>query len=395
MGELSPDWLTRALRAGGALREASVVAVRAESLGEGEGFMGGLARLELKLDAPEVGAPARLVAKLPTPLAAVREAGELLGVYDREVRFYSELAASIPLRTPRCYFAAMDPNPGERHEETVLRWLERAPAPLLPMLLRLGAFAARRSRRRYVLLLEDLAPARTGDQLAGCDAGQAERALRPLARLHAAFWERPRPWPHSWVRPADTAARLFHVAYRRARARGEKNRELEIPARLRGLAGWLDAHGVALLRSLAAPPVTLLHGDYRLDNLALPEGGSEPAVLDWQVPLLGRGVYDVAYFLVGSLPPEIPAAQEEALVRYWHEELLRLGVRGYGFDACLADYRRARLFMLYRVLAAADALALVHERAGLLWRVWLERLDARLADARPAELMRAAPPPHA
>jgi hypothetical protein len=371
------------------------VSIRTESLGEGEGFMGGLARVALELDAPEAGAPTRLVAKLPSPLAAVRAAGELLGLYDREVRFYSQLAASIPLRTARCYFAAMDPNPGERHEETVLRWLERAPAPLLPPLLWLGAFAARHSRRRYVLLLEDLSPARTGDQVAGCDASEAERALRPLARLHASFWERPRPWPHTWVRPADTAARLLHVGYRRARARLEKSGEPEVPARLRELATWLDAHGVALLRSLAAPPATLLHGDYRLDNLALADGESEPAVLDWQVPMLGRGVYDVAYFLVGSLTPEVPAAREEALVRCWHEELVRLGVRGYGFDTCLADYRRARLFMLHRIVAAAEAVELVHERGGALLRAWFERLDVRLADAHPAELMRAAPPPRA
>lgn len=364
--------------------------LRAELLGEGEGFMAGLARLHLHFDGREPEAPETLVAKLPSPHAELRAAGELLGMYEREVRFYSELAAAVPLRTPRCYFAAMDPNPGERFAESVLRWVERTPERMLPLLLRLGGFAARRSRRRYVLLLEDLAPARGCDQVAGCAADEAERALRPLARLHAAFWERPRPWPHAWLKPLDTAARLLHAGFRQVRGRLEKSGAVVLPERLRDLVPWLDAHGVALLQSLAGPPATLLHGDYRLDNLlGLPDfAAAEPVVIDWQVPLLGLGVYDVAYFLVGCLRREVSLAQEEALVRCWHEEITRLGVRAYDFDTCLDDYRRARLCMLYRVITASEAAVLVHERGRALLQAWLERLHARLAGTRPDELMR-------
>jgi hypothetical protein len=102
----------------------------------------------------------------------------------------------------------------------------------------------------------------------------------------------------------------------------------------------------------------------------------------------------VAYFLVGSLRQEVPDSDEEALVRIWHDELLTLGVEGYGLDACLADYRRARLFMLYRVVPGLEAVDLVHhERGRELLRVWLERLDSRLAGVRPEELMRWMPPP--
>jgi hypothetical protein len=146
-----------------------------------------------------------------------------------------------------------------------------------------------------MLLLEDL-PEGRGTPEDGCDARTAERALRPLAALHAHFWESPRLSELAWLKPLDETPKLLHVLFRRAwpgfRASGRaRSARLD----LRALGAWLDEHGVALLRALGAAPVTLIHGDYHLDNLVFAHGELR-AALDWQAVARARGVFDAAYW---------------------------------------------------------------------------------------------------
>ena len=55
--DLTPSWRTQALRTRGLIGTAQVASVRHEVLGDGEGFMGIVARLFLDYDAPEEHAP--------------------------------------------------------------------------------------------------------------------------------------------------------------------------------------------------------------------------------------------------------------------------------------------------------------------------------------------------
>ncbi len=80
LADLTPEWLTGALRENGVLREARVVKVASQVLGEGQGFIGDVARLELSLDREEQAAPRTLIVKLPTARATNRGLGQLGGV---------------------------------------------------------------------------------------------------------------------------------------------------------------------------------------------------------------------------------------------------------------------------------------------------------------------------
>merc|ERR1711908_149788 len=61
----------------------------------------------------------------------------------------------------------------------------------------------------------------------------------------------------------------------------------------------------SLLERLARPPLTLLHGDFRLENLRFSTCSPvSVAAFDWQFVCRGRGAYDLAYFLALSRPPE-------------------------------------------------------------------------------------------
>ena len=369
--DLTPEWLTAALREGGVLARSSVVGFESEILGQGEGFVGTIVRLRLKLDRPETGAPETLIGKFPISLAQNRKLGEMGGAYEREILFYRELADRVPLRTPRCYYAAMDPSPAAGREQQALDFFERLPVWLIRLLLPILMWLAGLSRRRYVLLLEDLAPARVGDQVAGCERARAEAALTALAGAHAALWEDPELERLFWIPRVNVLSRYFGVLYGRYQRRFVARYGARLPPRMIELTGWLRRNSGALLDRLAELPATLTHGDYRLDNLFFSEDGSVTA-LDWQGPLYGPAALDVAYFITGNLRAELAAECERPLLESYHAELVRRGVRDYGLDDLLRHYELAKLYVVFR-LGFIDLIDLAGRGEDLIDR-WLERL---------------------
>jgi len=151
--DIEPAWLTSLLREAGSLRAGAVTAIGIEPIGVGVGFLGQVARLRLTYDRPDEAAPATLVGKLPTLDPGGREICRLFRFYEREIHFYRELTPRIPVRVPRCYASVMDLAADD-----------------------------------YLLLMEDLASLPMGDDAKGCTLAEAERAIRNVAGLHAAWW---------------------------------------------------------------------------------------------------------------------------------------------------------------------------------------------------------------
>ena len=147
-GELTPEWLTHALKQSGTIDGGRVTSYDAKIIGEGTGFMGQLAKLSLTYDKPDPGAPASLIAKFPAAAQENRDLAMFFRFYEREVGFYQHIAERVELRTPRCYFSAFEPSNGD-----------------------------------FVLLLEDMAPAVVGDQVVGCGAAHVTLAVRELAKF--------------------------------------------------------------------------------------------------------------------------------------------------------------------------------------------------------------------
>jgi aminoglycoside phosphotransferase (APT) family kinase protein len=89
-------------------------------------------------------------------------------------------------------------------------------------------------------------------------------------------------------------------------------------------------------------PFSVVHIDYRLDNLLIDGTVTPPRVtaVDWQSFVLGSPLSDVAYLLGASLLPEVRRPVEREIVRAYHARLGELGVRGYDWERCWADYRR-------------------------------------------------------
>ena len=60
----------------------------------------------------------------------------------------------------------------------------------------------------------------------------------------------------------------------------------------------LASNVIRMLDGIAGRPQTLVHGDFRADNLFFggPDGGQGLAAIDWQVSSRGGGAFDLAYF---------------------------------------------------------------------------------------------------
>ena len=387
--DLTPEWLSLVLRERDVLGGARVSSARHEQIGDGEGFVGVITRLFLELDPPGSVGPRTLIAKLPTPIAQNRVLGELLGAYEREILFYEELAPELPLRVPATYYTAFDPDVGSRYQEQIVGLMDRLPVWLIRRLMPLARWVAGRKKRRYVLLMEDLTGARLGDQVAGARPEDCGRALQALAGAHAALWESPLLQGRFWLARQDLQSKTRHTMYRDSRSDFALRFEPLLGQGLDALLDFLDRRGTALARRLhRSAPQTLVHGDFRLDNIFFDgrQGEDEVVIIDWQLAGRGSAAYDVAYLLGGALPVDLSREGERSLLHTYHDALEEGGVTNYGYSEFARDYERGLLTVL-QTIATTDVIEMGQERGVDLIDVWVERLLARSSGIELATLL--------
>jgi streptomycin 6-kinase len=309
--DVDAPWLTGVLRGAGLIRRASVVSFESEPVGTGQ--MADSVRFRLEYDAPDADrdadavAPATVVGKFTAADPTSRATGVAMRTSEVEVRFYQQVARTLRVPTPACYFADVDPLTSE-----------------------------------FVLVMNDLAPSRQGDQLAGCGPDDAAVALEAMAALHAPRWGDPALCDLEWLnrRTEDSNAvgeQLLPVLFAGFVERYGDVLGPEAVAVGEGLIVNLGRY----LRDQPGPS-TVQHGDFRLDNLLFADGASGPGVtvVDWQTVVLGPALADASYFLGAGLVVEDRRRHEMGLLREYHGRLVADGVSGYSWDDCVTDYRR-------------------------------------------------------
>lgn len=345
--EITAAWMTDALRGSGTI--GADVTVSDTSVGDGGagvGFMGEVATVGLSYDGGD--GPATVVAKFPTSSPDIRAMMFPSRIYEREHRFYTDLAPITPLRTPAVYHITC----------------ERADEPM---------------GERYVLLMEDLGHLTLGDQVAGVTVDQAESALVGLAAHHARFWG-----------GRDLGQDYIPIVNGPLNQSGQGIYNASLPGFMDIFGETLrpemlsvsDGYGEAnpkLLDGLAAMPHTLMHFDYRADNLFFDTDGSVVAI-DWQAISQGGGAADVGYFMGQNLTVDDRRAHEDDLLRAYHGALVTAGVSGYDFDAFFHDYRLALVYGWIIPVMAVGSLDVSSERAMALWTAVIERAQTAVLD---------------
>jgi thiamine kinase-like enzyme len=162
-----------------------------------------------------------------------------------------------------------------------------------------------------------------------------------------------------------------------------------MPEALFDVGERLGRHVPALKARLAQHPLTMVHGDYRLDNCFLGHPGDRRSlvVFDWEFCSRGRGVYDAATFICEALPPEQRKREEMELLELYHSTLLENRVRDYSFAQCLEDYRLSMLEVFVFWVVVGGYCDFEGERATTYLHNALARFNAAIADLGSAELL--------
>ncbi|MET0911137.1 MAG: oxidoreductase family protein, partial [Ilumatobacteraceae bacterium] len=129
-----------------------------------------------------------------------------------------------------------------------------------------------------------------------------------------------------------------------------------------------------------AMPHTLVHFDFRADNLFFDDDDGSIAVVDWQTISQGGGVADIGYFLSQNLSTEDRREHEADLLRAYHDALVANGVTDYSHEQLVADYPVGIDCGWIIPVLAVGSLDFTSERAVALWTSVVERAQNALLD---------------
>jgi hypothetical protein len=281
-GDLTASWLAAVIGAG-PIADFSV-----ERIGTGQ--MSECYRIQLNYADSTAEGPESVVLKVAATDPVSRQTGLALGLYEREVRFYGDIAPRLGGPISPCYHAAIDTSTGV-----------------------------------FDLVLGDAGPAVVGDEIAGATIEQANLGAVELGRLHgpllgdislaeAPWLNRDAPLNQAMITPlyagfvdryADQIAPEHRVVCERLVA---------------AFDGYLAQQAEA---SQQGRIQGLVHGDYRLDNMLFGTAEADRAltVVDWQTVSWGPALTDLSYFLGCALPTHDRREHYDALLRDYHQAL--------------------------------------------------------------------------
>lgn len=275
--DLTVEWLSSVLG-------SEVAEFSHERIGTGQ--MSDCYRLTLRYADGSSG-PASVVLKVAATDPASRQTGLALGLYEREVRFYTDVAPRISGPVAPCHSAAFDGESGAFH-----------------------------------LLLGDAAPAVVGDEIRGTTVENAMLALAELGRVHGPLLGDPEAAAADWLnREAPINQALLGQLYA---GFVERYRDQIAPEHRLVCERLLPVFDEYLAAEAADDRIKgLVHGDYRLDNMLFGQEGADRAltVVDWQTVTWGPALTDVAYFLGCALPSEARREHYAALLESYHRAL--------------------------------------------------------------------------
>ena len=371
--EITPDWLTSALKKTGILKDNSVSSIEVETIGE-QGYMGILARLYLDYETPGDMLPASIIAKMPTKEAKNKITGEIFLNYERENRLYETLLDKLPVRTPKCYFADMDAGVSERTVNFAYFVYEKMPKGFINLFLIIFGLFTLISKRRYILLIEDLKDLDYIDQRDGCSFEDAKQVIKYLGAMQAAFWENPAVNQY-WLKAHSEISRLMGLLYEKGLPVIERNFGDRLSAKEKEVFKWLQDHNQQIDDYILSRPKTLVHSDFRIDNVFFDRIKNKTVLIDWQTCYRGLGIADLAYFCAGSGINPFTSDQVQELIEIYHQALIEGGVTNYSLEECQNDYKYGFFVALRYILIILGTLEIDKDPdVKKLVELWLMRM---------------------
>jgi hypothetical protein len=282
-GDLTAPWLAAAIGTG------PIADFAVERIGTGQ--MSECYRVRLTYADSDTEGPESVVLKVAASDLVSRQTGSALGLYEREVRFYGDIAPRLGGPIAPCYHAAVDTATGV-----------------------------------FDLLLGDAGPAVVGDEITGATTEQARLGVAELGRLHgpllgdaslaeAPWLNRETPLNQAMIAP------LYAGFIDRYGDQIAPEHRVVCERLVAAFDGYLasEKEGASAQGRMQG----LVHGDYRLDNMLFGTAGADRAltVVDWQTVSWGPALTDLSYFLGCALRTEDRREHYDELLRAYHEAL--------------------------------------------------------------------------
>ncbi len=300
--DFTPEWLELALGA----RPRTIRRLTVEPIGGKEGVIGRLFRLELSWSSSTNGAPSSVVAKLTNNQPENLSRPEYRALFEREIRFYSEMARTSTVRTPAVYWAGIA-------SET-------------------GAAA---------LLLEDLGRG-TIYETGSAPVAAVEAIAREAARLHARWWNDWRLTSMDWL----TSEAMWQHRLPRLRDGFQIVRpwyEENAPDLLPLAERMPDAIEAGLFANPGSR--TLVHGDLAPKNAAFVD--DKVVLFDWQLVGHGTPGYDLANLVMNGFGPVDPSELATRVLAVHYDALRGAGVIDFRFDELREGFARSAMAGLF------------------------------------------------
>jgi len=348
--EITIDWLDGALHANGFLRDNSVVSLNLEAAGVGTGNLSHIGRLTVSYQRSDPSLPQTMIAKIPTTFESARAIGLQLGSYERETRFYLEVAPLTPIRTPALIYGGVDSQ-----------------------------------NERWILLLEDCSCYTPIDQVKGLDLELSRLIAIKAADFHTRWWNAENLFSFAWMpKPRGSRVKSTIDILRKNLDICAKSDEFK---NILPKGGWeacvkVYERAPQLIDSVSDENLTIIHSDFRSDNMFLDKNKPDDplVVFDWQMVQVSRGIFDLAYLFGASMTVDLRRKIEKDMVRLYHERLLQNGISGYSFDECWTDYLKGWLMYTYVLAMAYASLDNSNQRAAELLRRALDRWFSAIVD---------------
>ncbi|WP_179469588.1 DUF7064 domain-containing protein [Mycolicibacterium vinylchloridicum] len=346
--DLTAQWLAAAIG-------APVTGFTIDRIGTGQ--MSECYRVGLSCDDGADG-PASMVLKVAATDPTSRQTGLALGLYEREVKFYSDIAPRLGGPVAECYHSAYDPETGI-----------------------------------FSLLLDDAAPAEVGNEIQGATVADAVLALTELGRLHAPVIGSDHLAHADWL----TRAAPLNQALVASLWAGFADRYADAitPDQRLVCERLVESFDAYLAEEAVSDRIKgLVHGDYRLDNLLFGRPGSrrDLTVVDWQTVTWGPAMTDVAYFIGCAVAVEDRRAHYDELLRAYHQGL------GHDSPLTLEDVRdgvRRQSFAGVMMAVVSSMLVERTDRGDEMFLTMLDRHTSHVLDTGALDILPAPEAPQA
>lgn len=314
---ITSEWLNEVLHTSGYLKDINIETISREPWGAGEGFVSDMARLTVTYDKTPTELPETMIVKMPTTFRTALALAEQYNLYEREIRFYTEVAPKSPLRVPEVIHYDYD-----------------------------------KEAKRYILILQDCSCYKQIDQIEGLNKEQTIDVINAITEFHSRWWDSPDLYSFDWMpKPKDDVSKSLVETYRSSWDLSIKSEEFQkiLPERGQEAGQKIHEQFPWLVMDIPDDNMTIIHFDFRVDNLFFDYDNRENPILmiDWGSAVVNGGILDIGYLLSESVEIDLRRKIEKDMVKHYIKQLEKKGITGFDFDFAWENYLKALMCYAY------------------------------------------------